>query len=302
MSDDILGPWLAAPTDWHATTEPLTGKLADILRAGQWDVNKMAHYLPVYEKEFQRFTDRPVRMLEIGVNLGGSLELWRKYFPHVYAIVGIDYNEKCMAFDQPDERIFVRIGKQQDHDFLARIVEDFGPFDIILDDGSHIPSFTLKSFQYLFPNGLADDGVYLVEDLHACYHPGNSEPFPNTPDFDGANDGSPQFVHVVNHLIDVMHAHYLQTPTGEAMDKYEPPNPAYQPTFTVPYATTIIDSIEMHNDIVAIRRGHSQLPRMIRRWSRERMALTRPPRDADEFLDRRHPFLGEADRLRRDWI
>lgn len=301
-ADEWLGPELSAETTWSATDSPLTGVMADILRAGQWDINKMAHYATVYESVFGD-RNRVVRMLEIGVNLGGSLELWRKYFTHPGSvIVGIDYNPACLQFEDPENNMFIRIGRQQDPKFLQDVIQEFGPFDIVVDDGSHIPSFTLRSFQHLFLHGLRDHGIYAVEDLHACYHPGNAEPFPENSDFAGANDGSPQFIQFVMFLLDVMHAHYRQTPTGEAMDKWEPSNPVYQREFQVPLITTMLESVQMFNDLVVIRRGAPELPRMIRRWSRERMAATRPPADVDNFLDERHPFLGESDRTRKDWI
>src|ERR1051325_4848958 len=43
-------------------------------------INKWTHYLAHYDHFFSRFRNTPVRMLEIGVFEGGSLELWRKYF------------------------------------------------------------------------------------------------------------------------------------------------------------------------------------------------------------------------------
>lgn len=297
-----LGPELSAEVTWEKTDARLVGPLADLLRAGQWDVNKMAHYLPIYESAFGD-RHRPVRMLEIGVNLGGSLEWWRDYFIHPDSvIVGIDYNEGCAQFADPDRNIHIRIGRQQDHEFLRSVIDEFGPFDIILDDGSHIPSFTLKSFQCLFPH-LTVDGVYIVEDLHTCYSSGCSEPFPDdNPEFTGANDGSPQFIYFLAELMDVMHAHHFQIADGDGVDKLEPGNPVHQQSFQVPLATTIVKSIEVHDSIVVIRRGRNELTRMIRRWSHERMAMTRPPSDVKDFMDRRNSFLGEASRTRRDWI
>lgn len=302
MTFEHLGEDLATEVTWSATTAPIPGVMADLLRGGHWDLNKMAHYFPIYEAAFGP-RDRLLRILEIGVNLGGSLELWRKYFTHPNSvIVGIDYNKKCTVVENHPEHVHVRIGKQQDRDFLQSVVDDLGPFDIIIDDGSHIPAFTLKSFQFLFTHGLTDHGIYAVEDLHSCYHTTNAPPFPDDPGYAGADDGSPQFIEYVKYLMDAMHAHYLQTPNGDAMDKWEPPNPAYQDSFRVPLATTIIDSIELRNDMVLIRRGHPELPRMIRRWSHDRMGIIINPGDANDFLNRRHPFLGEADRTRRDWV
>lgn len=39
-------------------------------------VGKIAHFFEVYEMHFARYCGTPVRMLEIGVHKGGSLELW----------------------------------------------------------------------------------------------------------------------------------------------------------------------------------------------------------------------------------
>src|SRR5262249_42029369 len=45
-----------------------------------------------------------------------------------------------------------------------------GPFDIIIDDGSHIPQHVIASFQALFPL-LADDGIYVIEDVQTTFWP-----------------------------------------------------------------------------------------------------------------------------------
>lgn len=292
--DEILGPDLGADVEWYATDQPLRGPLAELLREGQWDINKIAHYLPVYESAFGAQRDQPVRMLEIGVSFGGSLELWRNYFRNPDAVVvGIDYNEKCTQFTDESRNIYVETGRQQDRDFLARISDKYGPFDVILDDGSHIPAFTLASFQYLFAHALRDGGAYLIEDLHTCY---SSDCPP--PELD---DGTPQFTEVIKHLIDVMHAHYHQTPTGEEFSNaFEPDNPGRLAHVTVPWVSKFIQSLEIHDAIAVIRRGQRQLPRMIRRWSRDRM-IDVLNEDAAQFLDE-HPHLGHADDIRQDWI
>ena len=44
----------------------------------------------------------------------------------------------------------------------------YGPFDIIIDDGSHRNDDMVISFETLFPV-LKCGGMYVVEDLHCCY-------------------------------------------------------------------------------------------------------------------------------------
>ena len=62
----------------------------------------------------------------------------------------------------------VRIGDQSDEKFLQELVDEFGEFDVIIDDGSHQVAHVNKTFQYLYPK-MSKDGVYLVEDTHAAY-------------------------------------------------------------------------------------------------------------------------------------
>ena len=79
-----------------------------------------------------------MRILEIGVLRGASLRLWKSYFHHSNtSLIGVDIAPECARFDAPSDGIHVRIGSQADSEFLARVVDEFGPFDLIIDDGSH---------------------------------------------------------------------------------------------------------------------------------------------------------------------
>ena len=131
-------------------------------------------YTPVYHELFAARRDRPLRILEIGVggfqssNLGGaSLRMWADYFPRA-AIVGIDIVEKRLDIDP---RVKILQGSQDDPEFLRRVVAEHGPFDIVIDDGSHVPKHVIASFDCLFPT-LADGGLYVIEDVQTCFWPG----------------------------------------------------------------------------------------------------------------------------------
>ena len=130
-------------------------------------ITKWTHYFWVYEKHFAHLRDKEFKMLEIGVLNGGSLEMWRNYFPKA-KIVGIDINPDCRNHEQSDKNIFVRIGDQSDEKFLQDLIDEFGEFDLILDDGSHHVDHVNKTFQYLYPK-LKDGGIYFIEDTHAAY-------------------------------------------------------------------------------------------------------------------------------------
>jgi len=130
-------------------------------------ITKWTHYFWVYEKHFAHLRDKEFKMLEIGVLNGGSLEMWRNYFPKA-KIVGIDINPDCRDHEQVDKNIFVRIGDQSNEEFLQSLIDEFGEFDLILDDGSHHVDHVNRTFQYLYPN-LKDGGIYFIEDTHAAY-------------------------------------------------------------------------------------------------------------------------------------
>ena len=57
----------------------------------RWD-----HYIPIYERHFGRFRDRPIKMLEIGIQYGGGLYMWHRYFHPGSSIHGVDINERQM--------------------------------------------------------------------------------------------------------------------------------------------------------------------------------------------------------------
>ena len=130
-------------------------------------ITKWTHYFWVYEKHFAHLRDKEFKMLEIGVLNGGSLEMWRNYFPKA-KIVGIDINPDCRNHEQTDKNIFVRIGDQSNEKFLQDLIDEFGEFDLILDDGSHHVDHVNRTFQYLYPK-LKDGGIYFIEDTHAAY-------------------------------------------------------------------------------------------------------------------------------------
>lgn len=122
-------------------------------------------YLKIYDFYFRYYQDRPMSILEIGVKRGASLYTWKDYFKQG-KIYGIDNNNNCLK-DYGD-RIRVEIGQQQDEVFLEALCRECGPFDIVIDDGSHINELTIKSFKYLWPH-IQPGGYYVIEDLRNSY-------------------------------------------------------------------------------------------------------------------------------------
>ena len=130
-------------------------------------------YTPVYYDLLKDLRDRPLRMLEIGVggyghpDRGGeSLAAWRDFFPNAL-VVGLDIQPKTMDLGP---RVKILQGSQVDAAFLTNVVRDHGPFDVILDDGSHMNAHVVETFGLLFPT-LAPGGIYIVEDVQTVTFP-----------------------------------------------------------------------------------------------------------------------------------
>lgn len=155
-------------------------------------IHKWGHFLPIYERHLARYVGTPVRLLELGVSHGGSLELWRDYFGKGAVIYGIDIDPRCKALDP-----YVRIGSQADPELLNSVVHEMNGVDVVIDDGSHIARHQRASFQTLFPL-LATNGVYIAEDLHTAYWPA----------WEGGLRRRGTFIELMKLLVDDLHAWY----------------------------------------------------------------------------------------------
>lgn len=131
-------------------------------------LQKWHHYFDVYHNHFRRFRDNKVRILEIGVNRGGSLHMWKDYFGPRAEIYGIDNNPRCKMFD--DNQIKVIIGDQGNRDFLRSLYKTIGEVDILIDDGGHRMVQQILTFDILY-RLVAPNGIYVVEDMHTSYWP-----------------------------------------------------------------------------------------------------------------------------------
>lgn len=137
-----------------------TGKVSD----------KWALYLDIYDRAFAPYRDRPVSLVEVGVQNGGSLEIWSRYFPAARAIVGCDVDARCAQLRFDDPRIAVVVAPANSRQAAQAILERAAPIDIFIDDGSHTSPDIVASFCNYFPH-VAPGGLYVIEDLHCAYFP-----------------------------------------------------------------------------------------------------------------------------------
>lgn len=156
-----------------AVDHPYTVGLAELcVRYGsdKWGAHA---YTRRYERHFAPLRDQPLNILEIGVGGftdprrgGASLSVWKRYFPRAL-VHGMDITDKTALSEQ---RITVLQGDQSCTDDLAAVAAAAGPFDIVIDDGSHVSAHLLTTFHALWP-ALRYGGMYIMEDLQTSYWP-----------------------------------------------------------------------------------------------------------------------------------
>ena len=130
--------------------------------------HKWSSYLNEYNRIFSVYRDQSINILELGIQNGGSLEIWANYFPSANKLVGCDIDHNCAQLKYTDPRIAVVIGDANSDLTQLAIIEHAPAFDLIIDDASHRSSDIVKSFNRYFPK-LINKGIYVVEDLHCSY-------------------------------------------------------------------------------------------------------------------------------------
>lgn len=132
------------------------GKVAD-----KWSL-----HLDEYARLFDPLRANPVRLLQIGVRNGSSLEVWARYFERAVSITGCDIDPACADLTFDDPRIHVVIGDASSRAVARTICMPDKLLDIVIDDGSHRSGDMVRSFGLYFDQ-LRAGGLYIVEDLHS---------------------------------------------------------------------------------------------------------------------------------------
>lgn len=222
-----------------AVRSPALERLAVKHFSDKW--GSLHWFAPHYERHFARLRGEPVRVLEIGIGGyghpsagGGSLKMWKHYFNrgHIY---GLDIFDKS-HLDQ--QRITTIRGDQNDPAQLSDIAREYGPFDVVIDDGSHVNEHIRTSFSTLFSH-VRPGGVYVIEDLWTAFVPG----------FGGAEDPADYHatsVGLLKALVDVL------------QHEEQPQGGAYADPAVGDEARTGVTGLHVYHNIAFLEKGRNE--------------------------------------------
>lgn len=164
------------PTEFRTWVSDQPFLLASIFadRANTHGTDKCTNhrYQFVYAKYLLPLRHREIKLLEIGLGCGmpwgagHSVSLWKELLPRA-TYYSIEYDRNCGETfrEELGDRLF--IGDQGNAAFLKQVIEEAGPFDVIIDDGSHQMSHQRTSLQELLL-GLEVGGLYVMEDMQTA--------------------------------------------------------------------------------------------------------------------------------------
>lgn len=153
---------------------------------------KHSTYFHSYDHFFNRFRNKEITFVEIGVLDGGSLFMWRDYFGSKARVIGVDLNPKAKKWK--DEGFEIFIGNQSDENFWKKFSKEVGPIDIVLDDGGHTYEQQIITTECLL-GAIKDGGIIVIEDTHTSY-------------LDGFGPKTKSFINYTKNLIDLINMRF----------------------------------------------------------------------------------------------
>lgn len=141
--------------------------LINIFNSTEKPAYKWSTYFDIYERHLKKFVNKKPKILEIGINDGGSTDMWIEYFGDGTEIIAIDIDERCSKHFYHGN-VKTIIGDQGCENFWNKLLEEHSGFDLILDDGGHTMIQQITTLKKTFPK-LNNGGICLIEDTHTSY-------------------------------------------------------------------------------------------------------------------------------------
>lgn len=169
-------------------------ELLEIHKTVDHSSDKWSSYFDVYENHLKSFKGKDITLVEVGVQKGGSLDMWSTYFGPNSKIIGIDVDPECAKLVYDKKNINVIIGNQEDPSFWDEFLKNKIDIDVFIDDGGHTMTQQIVTFEKIFPQ-LKLGGIYICEDTHTSYWSGMG----------GGLNAKTSFLEYAKDFVDVLH-------------------------------------------------------------------------------------------------
>jgi hypothetical protein len=123
-------------------------------------------YFDMYNFLFEKYRNKKITFVEVGVKWGGSLLMWKKFFGNQARIIGIDFYPETKKLEKYGFEIF--IGDQSSELFWKNFFLKVGKIDILLDDGGHTNENQIITLNSAIQH-VNDDGLIVIEDTSASF-------------------------------------------------------------------------------------------------------------------------------------
>lgn len=120
------------------------------------------YFSSFYEQELSKYENEKISILEIGIEHGHSLLIWKQFFKNC-EIVGVDIEDKITE-DNKKTLKSKKIKLFFNDAYNKEFVETLGEFDILIDDGPHTEESQID-FLKLYCGKIKKNGVLIIEDI-----------------------------------------------------------------------------------------------------------------------------------------
>lgn len=126
------------------------------------DKRRYHSYVPHYDNLLKEYQNKQINFLEIGIDRGGSISLFKEYFP-LASLYFLDVRPEALLpqHQHVDNRIHILFKNA----YSLETARSLPNFDIIIDDGPHYPiTWPLQGLE-LYWNKLNRGGLFVIEDV-----------------------------------------------------------------------------------------------------------------------------------------
>ena len=142
------------------TQNKIAEKIREISLLGLTDKATDHSYDLIYPSLLEKYIDRKINILEVGIGKGGNLLILSQLFPGA-TIYGIDYANNLRIETKNTNIIILPPMDQSDPEMLRYLPM----LDIVMEDASHNYTKSMATFNLLHPL-LSPGSLYIIEDIY----------------------------------------------------------------------------------------------------------------------------------------